>query len=131
MAGTATALDNGWGVVGVAPGARLWAVKVLDASGSGYLSDVIAGIDWVTQNAGDIEVANMSLGWQGNSVSAREAIQNSVAYGVVYVVAAGNDSEDVYGSDGIFGTSDDFEPASYPEAATISAFTDSQEYQYV
>jgi len=124
VAGTAAALDNDIGVVGVAPGARLWAVKVLSDSGRGFLSDVIAGIDWVTQNKVEIEVANMSLSWQGNSASAREAIQNSVAAGVVYVVAAGNDSEDIYGSDGIFGTSDDFEPASYPEAATISAFTD-------
>jgi len=125
VAGSAAALDNTEGVVGVAPGARLWGVKVLDASGSGYLSDVIAGIDWVTQNAGTIEVANMSLSWQGNSSAAREAIQNSVGDGVVYVVAAGNDAEDVYGPDGTFGTSDDFEPASYPEVATISAMADS------
>jgi len=125
VAGSAAALDNGIGVVGVAPGARLWAVRVLGNDGSGWLSDVIAGIDWVTQNAGQIEVANMSLGWQGNVPSARQAIQNSVAAGVVYVVAAGNDAQDVYGSDGTLGTSDDFEPASYPEVATISAMADS------
>ena len=125
VAGSAAALDNTEGVVGVAPGAGLWGVKVLDASGSGYLSDVIAGIDWVTQKAGTIEVANMSLSWQGNSGAARTAIQNSVGAGVVYVVAAGNDAEDVYGSDGTLGTSDDFEPASYPEVATISAMADS------
>jgi subtilisin family serine protease len=125
VAGTAAALDNTEGVVGVAPGARLWAVKVLDASGSGYLSDVIAGIDWVTGKADVIEVANMSLSWQGNSSAARTAIQNSVEVGVVYVVAAGNDASDVYGLDGSFGTSDDIEPAAYPEVATISAMADS------
>jgi len=125
VAGSAAALDNVGGVVGVAPGARLWGVKVLDASGSGYLSDVIAGIDWVTGKASEIEVANMSLSWQGNSGAARTAIQNSVDAGVVYVVAAANDAEDIYGSDGTAGTSDDHEPASYPEVATISAMADS------
>ncbi|NPV08344.1 MAG: S8 family serine peptidase [Anaerolineae bacterium] len=124
VAGIATALDNGVGVVGVAPGARIWAVKVFSDSGSGYLSWVIAGIDWVTARASDIEVANMSLSWGGNVASARTAIQNSVARGVVYVVAAGNGLSDVYGADGQFGTSDDTEPASYPEVATISALAD-------
>lgn len=125
VAGTAAALDNDIGVVGVAPGARLWAVKVLDKTGSGYLSDVVAGIDWVTGNADQIEVANMSLAWQENNSAARTAIQGSVAAGVVYVVAAANKATDVYGPDGNFGTSDDFEPASYPEVATISAMADS------
>ena len=47
-------MDNGIGVVGVAPGARLWAVKVLDATGSGAMSAVIAGVDYVTANAAAI-----------------------------------------------------------------------------
>ena len=67
VAGTIAALDNGNGVVGVAPGARLWAVKVLDSRGSGYSSWIVAGIDWVAARAGDIEVANMSLGGSGYS----------------------------------------------------------------
>lgn len=125
VAGTAAAIDNDSGVVGVAPGARLWAVKVLDASGSGYLSDVIAGVDWVTQNANQIEVANMSLSATGKSDTFRIAIQNSVAAGVVHVVAAGNDSTDIYGNDGTFNTNDDIIPAAYPEVATISAMADS------
>jgi subtilisin family serine protease len=62
VSGTIGGLDNGIGVAGVAPGARLWAVKVLSDSGSGYNSWVIAGVDYVTANAGSIEVANMSLG---------------------------------------------------------------------
>jgi subtilisin family serine protease len=89
VAGTAAARDNGIGVVGVAPGARLWAVKVLTDSGSGYISCVIKGVDWVTANAGTIEVANMSLGG-GNSSSLCSAIAKSAAKGVVYAVAAGN-----------------------------------------
>lgn len=124
VAGTAAAIDNNYGVVGVAPGARLWAVKVLGANGSGPLSDIIAGIDWVTENAAQIEVANMSLGGHGFSTALRTAIQNSVAKGIVYVVAAGNDAQDVYGLDGTFGTADDFIPAAYPEAAAISAMAD-------
>ena len=51
VAGTIGALDNGIGVVGVAPGARIWAVKVLSSCGSGYSSQIMAGIDWVAANA--------------------------------------------------------------------------------
>ena len=124
VAGTVAALDNGTGVVGVAPGARLHAVKVLDSRGSGYTSWIIAGIDWVTARASTIEVANMSLGGTGYSSAQHTALKNSVAKGVVYVVAAGNSARDVYGADGRFGTSDDTQPAAYPEAATISALAD-------
>jgi len=124
VAGIAAALDNGYGVVGVAPGARLWGVKVLDENGSGYLSDVAAGVDWVTENASEIEVANMSLAWTGDSVAVRTAISNSVSAGVVYVVAAGNDAKDIYGSDGQPYTNDDVQPAAYAEVATISAMVD-------
>src|SRR4029079_550751 len=84
VAGTVGALDNAIGVVGVAPGIRLWAVKVLDNSGSGALSSIISGVDYVTQHASEIEVANMSLGGQGSSDALRLAIQRSVAAGIVY-----------------------------------------------
>jgi len=124
-AGIAAAIDNGIGVVGVAPGARLWAVKVLDSNGSGYLSDLIAGVDWVTAHAGTIEVANMSLMATARSDIFRQAIQNSVAAGVVHVAAAGNNGGDIFGRDGVFNTSDDAIPAAYPEVATISALADS------
>ena len=124
VAGIAAALDNGAGVVGVAPGARLWAVKVLDNTGSGALSGIIKGIDYVTQNASQIEVANLSLGAQGSSDSLRLAIQNSVAKGVVFVVAAGNSNFEIYGGDATFGTWDDFFPANYPEVMTVSAMAD-------
>ena len=124
VAGTAAAINDNWGVVGVAPGARLWAVKVLRADGSGFFSDVIEGIDYVTAHANEIEVANMSLGGQGKLNSLRTALQNSVAEGVVHVTSAGNSSKDVYGDDGVFDTSDDFIPANYPEVAAISAMGD-------
>ena len=132
VAGTVGALDDGVGVVGVAPGARLWAVKVLDANGVGKVSDIIRGIDWVTATrtgdddpTNDIDVANMSLGGQGKSDAYREAIQGSVAAGIVYVVAAGNEWRDIHGDDKTFETNDDTIPAAYPEVAAISAFADS------
>ena len=125
VSGTIGALDNGFGVVGVAPGARLWSVRVLEADGTGYLSWLIAGMDYVAQHAAQIEVANMSLGWVGNSPAARAAVQSAVSKGVVFVAAAGNDRQDIFGPDGNFGTADDFEPAAYPEVATISALADS------
>jgi subtilisin family serine protease len=124
VSGTIGALDNGIGVVGVAPGVRLWSVRVMDETGSGYLTWLVAGMDYVAQHSAEIEVANMSLGWTGNSSAARTAIQNAVNKGVVFVVAAGNDGQDIYGPDGVFGTSDDFEPAAYPEVATVSALAD-------
>ncbi|MCL6583720.1 MAG: S8 family serine peptidase [bacterium] len=124
VAGIVGAIDDGVGVVGIAPGARLHAVKVLDRRGSGKISWIIAGIDWVTKHADEIEVANMSLGSIGYLQSLRDAIINSVNKGVVYVAAAGNEEDDVYGKDGIFGTEDDHVPAAYPEVAAISAMTD-------
>ena len=126
VAGTVAALDNGFGVVGVAPGARLWAVKVLNnLSGTGRLSDVVKGVDWVTEHHDTIEVVNMSLGTDGKSDAFRTAIQNSVAVGVAYFVAAGNNpDQDLYGADGIFPSEDDQIPAAYPEVAAVSALSD-------
>ncbi|MGI5519917.1 S8 family peptidase [Micromonospora sp. CA-259024] len=121
VAGTIGALDNSTGVVGVAPGARIWPVRVLSNSGSGSFSDIICGIDYVTANADKIEVANMSLGGSGsdsacgsNKDAMHEAICRSVAAGVTYVVAAGNSSAD----------SSTFVPAAYDEVITVSALAD-------
>lgn len=112
VAGTIGALDNGSGVVGVAPGARLWAVKVLDRRGSGSDAGVIAGIDWVVARGG-IEVANLSLGGT-KSTPLNQAVASAVAAGVTVVVAAGNASADVANSS----------PASEPRAITVSALAD-------
>jgi subtilisin family serine protease len=112
VAGTIAALDNGTGVVGVAPGARLWAVKVLNRRGSGSWSGVIAGIDWVAARGG-IEVANLSLGG-GFSQAVNDAVAGAVDVGVTMVVAAGNDSANVAS----------YSPASEPKAITVSALAD-------
>ena len=123
VAGSAAALDNSIGVVGVAPGARIWSLKVLGDDGSGWFSWSVAALDYVTANAATIEVVNMSLGGQGTLDSLRTAIQSAVNAGVVVVVAAGNELRDVYGSNG-FGTGDESIPASYPEAMAVSAMAD-------
>ena len=62
VAGIVGAKDNGSGVVGVAPGARIWSVRVLNSVGNGGWSYIICGMDWVARHADVIEVANMSLG---------------------------------------------------------------------
>jgi len=114
VAGTIGALDNGVGVVGVAPGARLWAVKVLDEQGNGYTSDVIKGVDYVTANAGKVAVANMSLGG-GYSQSLNDAVARATNAGVVFVAAAGNSAVEVSRTS----------PASAPSAITVAALADS------
>lgn len=125
VAGVAGARDNEFGVVGVAPGARLWAVKVTGDNGLAMLSDIIGGLDWIAARAADIEVVNMSLAGRGWSAAYHGAVAGCVAAGVVVVVAAGNDGGDVFGPDGALGTGDDVVPAAFPEAMTVSAFVDS------
>lgn len=126
VSGTIAAKNNGAGVVGVAPGTTLYAVKVLNKRGSGTWSQVICGIDWVTANAPalNIKVASMSLGGSGtsdnncgntNADALHRAICGSVAAGVTYVVAAGNSAADFAG----------FSPAAYPEVLTVTAMSDS------
>lgn|GEM_PF-476838 len=112
VAGIIAAVDNGIGYVGVAPEASLYGVKVLDRNGSGYMSDVIAGVDWAAQNG--IQVANMSLGTEGTSGALHEAIINATGAGVTIVVAAGNSSADA----------DAYVPATYDEVITVSAIAD-------
>jgi subtilisin family serine protease len=90
VAGTIAARDDSQGVVGVAPGAPIHAVKVLGCSGSGSWSGVISGIDWVTANAIRPAVANMSLGGSANQ-AVDDAVVRSANSGVFYAVAAGND----------------------------------------
>jgi subtilisin family serine protease len=128
VAGTIAAHDNNFGVVGIAPAATLYAVKVLDSTGHGSWSSVICGIEWVTNNAAakGIRVANMSLGGpgtatasnpncsNGNNDALHTAVCNSVKAGITYVVSAGNFSVNVSTT----------VPAAYDEAITVSAWSD-------
>ena len=125
VAGTAAAMDNGFGFIGVAPGARLWAVRVIDRNGDGSLSETICGIDWVTAHADTIEAANMSLAFDGRNDAdcgrsrkhpdpLHAAICRSVAAGVTYVASAGNDATNLKNT----------VPAAYDQVITVSAMTD-------
>jgi len=115
VAGIAAAKDNLEGVVGIAPGARLWAVKVMDSTGSGLTSTIIAGIDYVTQHANEIDVANLSFGCKCHSNALDLAIHNSVAAGITYVVSAGNSASDASA----------FSPSNHPDVISVSAIADS------
>ncbi len=130
VAGTVGALDNGYGVVGVAPGVRLWAVRILDSGGSGRLSWYVCGLDWITsmRDPGDssrplFEAVNMSVAKSGsddkncgntNSDILHQAICRLVKSGVTVVAAAGNNSFNAA----------KLVPASYNEVITVSALAD-------
>lgn len=93
--GTHVSGTIGGATYGIAKGVRLVAVRVLNCAGIGLNSGVIAGVDWVTGDhaAGAPAVANMSLGG-GQSAALDTAVRNSIADGVTYAVAAGNDTAD-------------------------------------
>ena len=92
VAGTIAAYDNAIGVIGVAPGARVVAVRVLDRRGSGSNSGVIAGVEYVAANGQAGDVANMSLGG-GVSAALDTAVINASAGGVKFALAAGNETD--------------------------------------
>ncbi|MGL5837108.1 MAG: S8 family serine peptidase [Sphingorhabdus sp.] len=91
VAGTIAARNNSSGVIGVAPGAPVVAVRVLDRRGSGTNSGVIAGVDYVAQYGRAGDVANMSLGG-GTSTALDDAVLAASAGGVRFLLAAGNSS---------------------------------------
>lgn len=96
VAGIIGAFDNNLGIVGVAPGVRLWSVRVLDARGSGTLAGVIAGLDWILKNRGSGHaIVNMSLGG-GVSPQLDAAVERLVAAGIIVCVAAGNENQNAY-----------------------------------
>lgn|GEM_PF-385050 len=116
--GTHVAGTIGGSTYGVAKAVSLYSVRVLDCDGSGYVSGVIAGVDWVTGNHISPAVANMSLGSDYDQ-ALNDAVTNSVEAGVVYAVAAGND----YGDDAC-----DYSPASASGTITVGA-SDSSDYE--
>jgi subtilisin family serine protease len=125
VAGTAAARNNSVGVVGTAPDARIWNVKVLEqtANGgcSGSLSGILSGIDYVLQNADTIDVVNLSLGgfcpaWEPECESSvyESSINDLINAGVVVVVAAGNDAN----------PADWYVPARFQNVITVSSISD-------
>lgn len=89
VAGTIAALNNTIGVLGAAPSARLYAVKVLDRNGNGSYSNIIAGIEWAINN--DMDVINMSLGGSSGSTALQQACNSAYNAGILLVAAAGNE----------------------------------------
>ena len=91
VAGTIAAINNSIGVVGVAPGTEIVAVKVLNRRGSGTISGVIAGVDYAASIAQNGDVANMSLGG-GFSQALNDAVVAAASTGLKFTLAAGNES---------------------------------------
>jgi subtilisin len=125
VAGTIAAKDNTTGVVGVAPGARLWAVKVLNSNGVGSISSVICGLEWVYEHRDTIDVVNMSLSSEAEAADQNPCgptttpLHNAICQvvlqgGITVVVAAGNQGRDA----------NTRAPATYDEVVTVSAFRD-------
>jgi subtilisin family serine protease len=119
VSGTAAAKDNSSYVVGVAPGAPLHGIKVLDRNGSGTTSAIVNGINYVTgwknNHTSSPAVANMSLGGYAGTTAYNSmdiAVKNCVAAGVVFCIAAGNSTADAAL----------YTPAHCTEAITVGAY---------
>jgi subtilisin len=121
VGGIVAALNNSIDVVGVAPAARLYAVKVLNSSGSGTDSSIMAGLNWVGLHANSvtppIRVVNMSLGRPGSlndNPALRASVQALHNNGISVVVAAGNDAKTEVSQQ---------VPATYPEVMAVASAT--------
>ena len=110
VAGIIAALDNQVGVVGVAPRARLYAVKAANSRGYGKVSDVIEGIDWCRENG--IQVINLSLGSERPSRALKRAVEAARNCGLIIVAAAGNSARQPVNY-----------PACYPEVLAVASTT--------
>ncbi|WP_018657402.1 S8 family peptidase [Actinomadura flavalba] len=110
--GTHVAGTIGGASYGIAKGAKLVGVRVLDCNGRGANSAIIKGIDWVTANAVKPAVANMSLGG-GASAALDDAVKRAIASGVTFSLAAGNSNTNACNTS----------PARTPAALTVGATT--------
>ena len=113
VAGTIAAIDNDIGVIGVAAGAEVVGIKVLDRRGSGSTSGVIAGIEYAASIARNNDVANMSLGG-GFSQALNDAVITAAQGGLRFALAAGNESTDA--------ATKSPASANHPNIYTISSF---------
>jgi subtilisin len=113
VAGTIGALADGEGVAGVAPGISLHAVRVLSSNGSGYYSDIIAGLEYVLENP-EIRVVNLSLGGPKSNQTEpmKEALQRLEDAGIIVCIAAGNEAQNT----------NNVAPAAYNYGIVVSAY---------
>ena len=130
VAGTVGARDNTWGVVGVAPGVRLWAVRILNSSGAGLLSWYVCGLDWILaqRDPNDssrplIEAVNMSVAKTGKDDARCGSVNSDILHaaicrlntaGITVVAAAANERR----------SAANYVPAAYNEVITVSALAD-------
>ena len=122
VAGIVAALDNDIGVIGIAPEASLYAVKVLNQNGAGVMSVILSGIEWAVDN--NMQVINMSFGSLGDMPSAvREALDNAYNAGIVIVAGAGN------GGNASGEGTNIWAPARYKSVIAVGA-TDEQDARY-
>ena len=121
VAGIASALDNDIGVVGVAPNADVYAVKILDDSGSGTYSSLIAGIDWCMTN--DVELISMSLGGESPTTAVDRAIEAADDAGHLLVCAAGNNENK---QDGRCAEETMTYPATHPDVLAVTAMNEDE-----
>ncbi|ANE49033.1 hypothetical protein SY83_18965 [Paenibacillus swuensis] len=110
VSGTAAALNNKIGVVGVSPAVRLYGVKVLDSNGEGYVSDLVEGIAWCMKHG--IQVVNMSLGTVEGSRALKAIVRKAHRKGVVIIASAGNEGNEAASID---------YPAKYKETIAVAA----------
>ena len=126
VAGLTAALDNKIGRVGIAPGARLWAIRVSDSSGKIEDDQLLCGLEWLVASGVDVEVANLSLSGVSTDPirdcdtdptdwdSLQSGICAVIEAGVTIVAAAGNDGYDASNE----------VPAAYPDVIAVSAFAE-------
>ncbi|MEM2924602.1 MAG: S8 family serine peptidase [Methanocellales archaeon] len=118
VAGIVAAVNNTIGVVGVAPEASLYAVKVLNDAGSGYYSDIVQGIEWSINN--NMQIISMSFGGTSDSQALKDACDKAKKRGIVLIAAAGNSG------DGNPNTDNVLYPAKYDSVIAVAA-TDSSD----
>lgn len=117
VAGIINALPNGYGVIGMAPEAEVYTLKVMDTSGMGYYSSVIQAIEWCIQN--EIQIVSMSFGGMEDSEILHQVIQEAATeHGILFVAAAGNNGA---------GVETETYPARYSEVLSVGAVNESNQ----
>ncbi|MGB9661101.1 MAG: S8 family peptidase [Moorellaceae bacterium] len=112
VAGIIAAADNTFGVVGVAPQVQIYAVKIFDYRGRGFISDIISGLEWACKNK--MQIVNMSFGTKQPSIALQKAVEACLQAGILLVAAAGNEGDK---------EGEVLYPARYPGVLAVTATT--------